>query len=234
MPFRSCLRAGLVVLATALAACQSSPSTPVDAPPSTPRYGLLATVEAVPATPTVLVMGGSEVGGWASQLIVPGAQIRSIGLPGGTVAAVRQSLLPQALAARPAVAVVAVGGQDLLDGVAQEDFKRDLNAIAFYLKESGTKVYLVDLPRLDEYPALSAQSRLLDQRVDLLHNALRCVVRDQDAFYIDMRDWTRALKRNSGLVEADGRTPTAEAQGLWARLIADEIELPGTERGSRR
>jgi hypothetical protein len=87
---------------------------------------------------------------WVSAVRLPGRPVEAIDLtaPGATLVDVLSAQLGPALAARPAVAVIWVGPDDLLNGRPLPALLADLGHVIDRCREEGVAVIVVGMPRV--------------------------------------------------------------------------------------
>ncbi len=139
-PPMSRLRLLLWLTFTLLAGCHDSPR-----------------LTALPAGSSVLAFGNSITFGtganpaedYPSRLAASsGWQVHNAGIPGDTAAAARDRIRDKLDAARPALVIVEIGGNDFLRRRPEAAVKEDLRAIISAIRQSGAQVVLVAVPKL--------------------------------------------------------------------------------------
>ena len=208
VPDRRTLLAGLVALAApGVASAAKRKASPPSPPPP-------------PPPPLVTVLGDSITAGLgvAADLAMPArlqralnrlgtpARVRGLGVLGDTSAGglARVSQVP----AETVVCVVALGGNDLLQGVEPSMTKANLRAIVQHLKERDVRVVLAGVTA----PALLGVAYA--RRFNQLYPDL---AREQGVFYAP--DFFTGVVGVSRFMQRDGIHPNAEG----ARIIAERL-----------
>ncbi|MGI9021922.1 MAG: SGNH/GDSL hydrolase family protein [Acidimicrobiales bacterium] len=238
-----------LVLALVAGAC-SLPSPEGLPPPAAPE-----------GTPIVYVaVGASETVGFGSDeplrdswprvlfrtALPPSAVFVNMGIPGATVARALRDELPQARTVRPALATVWLNVNDLVSGVAPQDFERDLTTLVRELRGGGaTRVLVANVPPLDALPAYldcrAGRNRcgpesdlptpeVLNQAVDDYNAATARVAEREGAQVVDLHALGLAARQDgtsASLVSNDGFHPSTAGHEAVARAFADALDQRG-------
>ena len=243
------LRAGLAALAMAgLAAAISACS-------STSQHAKAATQ--VPSTPPVVyvALGASETVGVGTrdpvrdafpqqlfQHLGHTAVMFNFGLPGETTAGAVKDELPGALAVRPTLATVWFNVNDLVAGVASDDYQARLDEIVAGLRGAGARVLLANTPHLDRLPAFLACEQnppagsvkcplssltpapgLVDAKVQAYNAAVAHVAQRNGATLVDLYSAGEVADLHPEYVSGDGLHPSAEGAAAIAAAFAQAL-----------
>lgn len=151
----------------------------------------------------------------------PDAALRNLCRNGGTTTSVRQDHLPAALAVRPVVCSLFVGGNDLWRGTEPRAFARNLEAIADHLDRLRSAVVIGTLPNLSLAPAAGLADQFLgvapaaiEARIREYNSVLRRLAVDHGYALVDLF----AADSRREYFNADGFHPSAAGHAAWAAL----------------
>lgn len=151
----------------------------------------------------------------------PDAALHNLCRNGGTSGSVRQEQLPAALAARPAVCSLFVGGNDLWRGTEPRQFARNLEAIADSLDRLRAAVLVGTLPNLSLAPAAGLADRFLgvtpgaiEARIREYNAVVRRLAVDHGYALVDLF----AADTRPDYYNADGFHPSPAGHAAWAAL----------------
>jgi len=190
-----------------------------------------------PPEPTKLVtIGASDIvgvgtsngaaDGWAPQLAkrLPGrVSLMKLGISGASAGEIRRQLLPRAVAARPDVAVLWTGVNDVVWGGQLQAYRRDLDAIVGGLAGTGARVYVVNLPDVTQLPAVRPHAALLGPVLGHWQTAVREVAKAHGAHTVELDVFALELGRHPEYISADGYHPSAVGYKRLAEVIADQV-----------
>lgn len=184
-----------------------------------PRY------DPVPRGAVVLAFGDSITHGtgaargedYPSRLAaLSGWQLVNAGIPGDTALAATERIADELAGARPALAIIELGGNDFLRRRSAAEVKEDLRAIIGEVRAAGAIPVLVSVPhfsvigavtgRLDDAPLYAALAD--EEQVLLIDDVFADVLSDE------------ALR-------ADTIHPNAAGYGVMAQRIADDLARAG-------
>jgi lysophospholipase L1-like esterase len=212
-------RLGLVLLL--LVGC----SRPASAPPRPLTYVALGASDAVGVGAT-----HPESEGWVPRFgasLGPDTRILNLGVSGSTLAQALQEQLPPALDAHPDVVTVWLAVNDLLGGVALEEYRADLDRLLERLRaETGAVVALGNVPDAPEtrrYLGMEAAER---RRIAAAWNeTIAAAAERHGAILVDLfARWPSA--RHPEYIGLDGLHPTA----LGYRALAETFLAALRER----
>ena len=243
------LRAGLAALAMAGLA------TAITACSSTSQHATAATQ--VPSIPPVVyvALGASETVGVGTrdpvrdafpqqlfQHLGQTAVMFNFGLPGETTAGAVKDELPGALAVRPTLATVWFNVNDLVAGVASDDYEARLDEIVAGLRGAGARVLLANTPHLDRLPAflacepnppagsvkcplssLTLAPGLVDAKVQAYNAAVAQVAQRNGATLVDLYAAGEVADLHPEYVSGDGLHPSAEGAAAIAAAFAQAL-----------
>ena len=149
----------------------------------------------------------SRPGGWAARLCealdaaqpMGGCILANLARNGARAAHVRREQLPWALACRPHVASVVVGGNDVLRGdFAIKRVRADLDTTLAELHSVGATVLVATLPRPGRaVPLPGAVQRVMAARIESINAAFVELARKHGALLLDLANHPEAAQRQS-------------------------------------
>lgn len=155
----------------------------------------------------------------------PAAQLLNLASNGGTSETVRDAQLRPALAARPSVVSLFIGGNDVWRGVEPARFARNLAAIADHLDRTRSRVVVGTLPNLAHAPAAGLAERFLgigrgqiEGRIVEFNDRLRRLAMDHSYTLVDLFGAAR-LADHPEYFLADGFHPSAAGHAAWFELM---------------
>jgi len=155
----------------------------------------------------------------------PAAQLINLASNGGTSETVRDAQLRPALAARPSVVSLFIGGNDVWRGVEPARFARNLAAIADHLDRTRSRVVVGTLPNLAHAPAAALAERFLgigrgqiEGRIVEFNDRLRRLAMDHSYTLVDLFAAAR-LTDHPEYFLADGFHPSAAGHAAWFELM---------------
>lgn len=152
--------------------------------------------------------------------------LRSFGAGGATAAQVARAQLPAALETRPELALVSVGANDVIRGVAPWRLARDLDRVVGSLTAAGALVVLSGVGDLGSIPRLVPPLRQvateLGRRADRAHDA---VARRHGAIKARQWDWAATeFRRRSDIWSPDRFHPNAAGHRIWAEVCWESMQ----------
>lgn len=161
---------------------------------------------------------------------VPGAQLLSLAVAGSRVRDVRATQLPAAVRARPQLATVLVGLNDVSrGGFCADGFRADLQAVVGELRDAGVTVLLGRLHDPCRHLVLPARLRQrVRERIAAVNRAVDAAA-DGPVHVLDL-DRVPALRLRRAWA-VDRLHPTAAAHGLLAQAAADLLRRNGFRMG---
>ena len=151
----------------------------------------------------------------------PDAALHNLCRNGGTTTSVRAEQLAPALAARPALCSLFIGGNDLWRGTEPRAFARNLEAIAEPLDRLRSAVILGTLPNLSLAPAAGLAQQFLgippaqiEARIREYNAALRRLAVDHGYALVDLF----AVDSRPEYFSADGFHPSSAGHAAWAAI----------------
>ena len=152
--------------------------------------------------------------------------IDSVAVGGSRAGDVLRDQVPMILATKPAVAVVAVGSNDMLFGIPVKTYEENLEAIVTRLLTCTPAVLLSgvgDLGTIPRLPPLLTQSmRWRSGRADEVHS--RVAARHPGAIRVPIRERCGAAFEDPGIYSADLLHVNGEGHRLWAEAAIPSIE----------
>lgn len=158
------------------------------------------------------------------EAVAPRAALVNLCRSGATSETVRAEQLARAVAARPAVATLFIGGNDLWRGVPPGRYGENLEAIADALGPTGARVILGTVPDLAHAPAavvaeqfLGITRATLETRAQALSDEVRRVAASRGCELLDLH--AVGLSDLPHFFSADGFHPSSEGYAHWADLL---------------
>lgn len=155
----------------------------------------------------------------------PGARLVNLARNGGTSQSVRDDQLARALAERPGVCSLFIGGNDLWRGVEPSRFGRNLEAIADRLDRARSPVVIGTLPNLGRAPAAELAERFtgisraqIEARVREYNDRVRRLAVDHGYALVDLYA-AHALEDHPEYFGPDGFHPSAEGHAAWSEVM---------------
>lgn len=153
------------------------------------------------------------------------ARLSNLARNGATSEALRAEQADAALALRPTVCSLFVGGNDLWRGVTPSAFGRNLEVIADRLDRARCPVVVGTLPNLAQAPAAGLAERFLgvarghiEERVVAYNQRLRRLAVDHGFELVDLFATAR-LGEHPEYFAADGFHPSAAGHEAWFAAI---------------
>lgn len=150
----------------------------------------------------------------------PQARLVNLARNGGTSLSVREEQVDRALAARPTICSLFIGGNDLWRGVESARFARNLEAIADRLDRARSPVVVGTLPNLAQAPAAGLAERFLgisrariEDRIREYNARVGRIAMDHSYTLVDLFDTT--LAEHPEYFGPDGFHPSAEGHAAW-------------------
>lgn len=151
----------------------------------------------------------------------PDAALANLCRNGGTTTSVRVDQLAAAVAARPAVCSLFIGGNDLWRGTEPRAFARNLETIAEQLDRLRAAVVIGTLPNLSLAPAaglarqfLGISADQIEARIREYNAVLRRLAVDHGHALVDLF----AADSRADYFNADGFHPSSAGHAAWAAL----------------
>lgn len=200
---------------TALASCGSAPAA------SVPR--------------TLVTLGASDVvgvgaahpaeEGWAPVLarLLPRTSLVKVGESGWQTHQMRASGLPQILRADPDVIVVWAGPNDFVGGRSLASFQSDLAAILGSIRQTGARVYVLNLPDFDRLPLFAPNALAIRQTLPAWQAAIAAQARTHGATVIPLGPYTAEVLAHPEYLSSDGFHPSALGYRRIAEIVAPHL-----------
>src|SRR2546427_6610276 len=150
--------AGLVLAGLTLSACGAIANTGTQPSPSAPTRLVYA---AIGASETFGIGAGDPRQAWpqvfSDDVLPRSAVLHNFGIPGATTAQALHDEVPAALAVHPPEVTVWLNVNDLINGVAAQDYEIQLRQVLRALRRSGqARVLVANTPDLAQLPAYRA------------------------------------------------------------------------------
>ncbi|MDO9017901.1 MAG: SGNH/GDSL hydrolase family protein [Deltaproteobacteria bacterium] len=155
------------------------------------------------------------------EAVAPRAALLNLCRSGATSDAVRSEHVGRAVAARPAVVTLFIGGNDLWRGVSPRRYGENLDAIVDALGATGARMILGTVPDLAHAPAavlaeqfLGITPATLESRAQALSDEVRRVAAARGCDLLDLH--AVGLSDRPHFFSADGFHPSSEGYAHWA------------------
>ncbi|HLZ69127.1 MAG TPA: GDSL-type esterase/lipase family protein [Dehalococcoidia bacterium] len=222
--------AGLALLSVLLLGCRAaSPPASSMLPVSREHAQVLVAIGASDAVGIGATNPDSD--NWVARLggkLPSGSRVVNLGISGATAQQALEQELPVAADAAPTLAAVWLGVNDIEQNVSLDAFSANLSGVLSGLRQTGSKLYVGNLPDLRLLPAFNGRDpAALDTQVRGWNAAIGRIVREQGATLVDVYTaWgdLKDVKDRAGLVSADGLHPTSAGYGRLADLFWQAIE----------
>jgi len=150
--------AGLMLAGLTLSACDPIANTGTQPSPSAPTRVVYA---AIGASETFGTGAGDPLQAWpqvfTNDVLPRSAVLHNFGIPGATTAQALRDEVPGALALHPTVVTVWLNVNDLINGVAAQDYEAELRQVLHALGRGGqARVLVANTPDLAQLPAYRA------------------------------------------------------------------------------
>ncbi|TME78349.1 MAG: hypothetical protein E6I47_12695 [Chloroflexi bacterium] len=150
--------AGLMLAGLTLSACGAIGNTGAQPSPTAPTRLVYA---AIGASETFGIGAGDPRQAWprvfSDDVLPRSAVLHNFGIPGATTAQALHDEVPAALAVHPTVVTVWLNVNDLINGVAAQDYEAQLRQVLRALRRGGqARVLVANTPDLAQLPAYRA------------------------------------------------------------------------------
>jgi lysophospholipase L1-like esterase len=237
-------RTALLVLALTLSACATTPTAGARPSPSAPprvvyaaigaseTYGIGASDRSLQAWPQVFF----------NNVLPRSAVLYNFGIPGATTAQALHDEVPAALAVHPTVATVWLNVNDLLSGVAAQDYEAQLRQVLRALRRGGqTRVLVANTPDLAQLPAYRAclpgapaggptclipagfmpTPQAVAAAVAAYNTAISDAAKQEGATLVDLHLNDSQIAQHPEWISADGFHPSGQGYAVIARQFED-------------
>jgi acyl-CoA thioesterase-1 len=179
--------------------------------------------------------GASDGKGYVSRVFsrleraVPNARLLNLSISGATSSTVLDRQVDRAVASKPSLVTLFIGGNDLWRMVDPDRFHKNLEAIATRLDKTGAPVLLGNLANMSHAPvAAYAQSlvgvskEMIEQQVKAFNRAVSAVASKHKFTLVDLF--------GVGIVDrphyfcGDGFHPSSEGYAVWADVLWAHME----------
>ena len=228
MPCAAIRCAAFVGLAAVVAACAAHPVTP-----SSSRDAGEISFVALGDSYTIGV-SVAEVDRWPNQLVARIGQetrlalVANLGVNGYTSGDLIADELPQLAALAPGFVSVQIGVNDVVQGVPEERYRQNVEAILDELLErlAADRIVTVATPDYTVTPQGAAFGDPRQQSAGIRRNneILRAAAEDRGIAYVDIYDISLAAEEDRSLVATDGLHPSGAQYRLWVDRIAPVVE----------
>lgn len=228
---RASILLAIAALALLLTACG-----PAHAPsPSSSSSGAIQSGQSNHRAFTYVAIGASDAFGvgtydpahdnWPTVLaglLGPDAHLVNLGIPGETVAEARQTELPIALDAKPAIVTVWLGVNDIVQSVPVVTYEQQLQALLLSLHQNtNALIYVANIPDLSLLPSFAGENQAaLHTTIVQWNAAIAQAVTTSGATLVDLYASWSELANHPEYIASDGFHPST----LGARRLAEVFQ----------
>jgi lysophospholipase L1-like esterase len=236
-------RIALLVLALTLSACATTPTAGAQPSPAAPARVVYA---AIGASETYGIGASDPRQAWprvfTDDVLPRSALLYNFGIPGATTAQALHDEVPAALAVHPTVATVWLNVNDLISGVAAQDFGAQLRQVLRALRRGGqTRVLVANTPDLAQLPAYRAclpgapaggptclipagfmpTPQAVAAAVAAYNTAISDAAKQEGATLVDLHLNDSQIAQHPEWISADGFHPSGQGYAVIARQFED-------------
>lgn len=160
---------------------------------------------------------------------VPNARLLNLSISGATSATVLDRQVDRAVAAKPSLVTLFIGGNDLWRMVEPDRFQKNLEAIAVKLDKTGAPVIIGTLANMAHAPvAAYAQSlvgvskAMIEDRVKMFNKAIGAVATRHKFTLVDL--FGVGIADRPHYFCDDGFHPSSEGYAVWADVLWPHME----------
>ena len=150
-------------------------------------------------------------------------ELQNGGLSGYTSGQVLDEEVPQIEEFQPTLITFQAGGNDLVNGVSIDDYRKNVQAVLDAATGSGARV--VVLAQNEWFRAPAGQGYTTPEQRDAFDEVLIEEAQSRGAEFVDMRPIYKQQADDNLWVE-DGIHPTPEAYEVWATELAGAVPAP--------
>jgi lysophospholipase L1-like esterase len=160
-----------------------------------------------------------------ADLLGPGVHLVNLGIPGETVAAARQTELPIALDAKPALITIWLGVNDIVQSVPLAEYQRQLEAMLITLRQrTQARVFVANIPDLSLLPYFAGDNQSsLRATVATWNAAIAKAVAATGVSLVDLYDTWNELASHPEYIAGDGFHPSTVGAKRLAELFQVRI-----------
>jgi lysophospholipase L1-like esterase len=148
----------------------------------------------------------------------------NVGVPGAELDTIHDAAqLALRVGPEPDLATVWVGANDLIEGVAAEEFEQNLDQLLDDLADTGAVIAVADLPDLTELPRFREDPRatVTEARIDAFNEAIRSQAESHGALLVALSE---EQVEDRFVSDADGFHPNDAGHARIADLFLEAIE----------
>jgi len=170
---------------------------------------------------------GAKNGGYVARLFArieqtrPGSRLVNLCVSAAATADILREQLEQASGTRPTVVTIGVGANDLIQGIREESFARNLEDIIVRLRQqTSAPILLMNLPDISLSPAVPTYMRESARRHIVAYNKrIAETARRHRLPVVDLYSRSREFSEHPEFFSRDGIHPSDEGYEFWAKLI---------------
>jgi lysophospholipase L1-like esterase len=154
----------------------------------------------------------------------------NLGIPGATVAEATRDELPIALDAHPDIVTVWLAVNDLVDGVAIDDYASELSALLSTLQaKTHARLYVGNLPDLTLLPYFADQNlAALSARIAAWNSRIAAICAASASHLVDLSAYSSQLSQHPEYIASDGLHPSTLGAEALAQVFARAIQQSPT------
>ncbi len=160
-----------------------------------------------------------------ASLLDPGVHLINLGIPGETVAEARQTELPIALDAQPALVTVWLGVNDIVQSVSPAEYEKQLEALLLSLHQhTHARVFVGNIPDLSLLPYFAGQDQAtLRATIAVWNAAIAQAVAASGSLLVNLYATWNELADHPEYIASDGFHPSTEGAKRLAEVFQSWI-----------
>lgn len=170
---------------------------------------------------------GARHGGYVERLFArikearPASRLNNRSLAGANTAQALQRQVEQIISDQPTLVTVGIGLNDLLQGVAEDEFAKNYEEIITRLLKTRAFIIILTLPDISAAPAFAKREMGdLSARLIRYNQRIEQIAARYGVLLVDVYNLSReALHKSPELFGADGLHPSDAGYEYWAEMI---------------
>ena len=181
---------------------------------------------------TAVGVGTASGGGYPERLAArlrpsfPRLTLLNLGESGATTSDMIADQVPRAVRARPALATIGIGINDVGLQMPDAAFAVNLEEIVVLLRQAGTPLVICNIPDLALSPAIArlVPRSIYEKRIELFNEHIAASAARHGLTLIDLYGWSReVLPQRADLFSPDGFHPSASGYDVWAERMLSPV-----------
>jgi acyl-CoA thioesterase-1 len=181
---------------------------------------------------TGIGLGARNGGGYVDRLLRriqqtrPDARLINLCAAGATTADVLNKQISRFPKDHVTLVTIAVGTNDLMQGVDEDQFLRNYDEIISRLREADVPIIVTNLPDIVSAPALAQfPHEALRSRVELFNELIKSVANRHDVLLVDLyQAYGKTSRSRPDFFSADGFHPSDIGYEFWAEAMWPAVE----------